>query len=333
MFPKFLSAVFCLVFLAAQAGAGEFVGTGIKKLDVLDPIDQKPMDAVVFFPSVSQTEKRAIGPYEIAASKSATIADGSYPLILLSHGTMGSMWGHHGLATFLSRQGFIVVSVTHPGDNFQDPSRIGSTSGVYGRPQQISAALSAALKDPALEPHINAGKIGFVGFSAGGTTGLVLAGAQPLLSRLEDYCAKRPEDQHVCEAQGHIRNDRPELTPSSDPRIRAFVLLAPLSVVFTPETLTELTAPMLVFGGGKDEELSTDENAAALAKNKPSNTSLKLIPDAGHFTFLTPCTAALSSAAPPLCIDGKGVDRVALHAEINSDITTFFNTTLAVTVP
>lgn len=333
MFLKFFSAVVCLILFSGPAGAGEFPGSGIKKLEVIDPIDQRPMDAVVFFPSLSKTDKTAIGPYEIAASKSATIADGGYPLILLSHGTMGSMWGHHDLATFLSQQGFIVVSVTHPGDNFQDPSRIGATSSLYGRPQQISAALSAALHDPALAPHIDANRIGFVGFSAGGTTGLVLAGGKTDLARLVDYCGTRPDDRHVCEVGGRIRDDRPELTAKSDPRIRSYALLAPLSVMFSPEALQDVTAPLLVMAGDKDEELSTSDNAASLVASKPSDTTLKIIAGAGHFTFLAPCSETLSNAAPALCVDGDGVDRVTLHQHINADIKTFFNKTLDTSSP
>ncbi|NKX16375.1 hypothetical protein HGG75_13070 [Ochrobactrum pseudogrignonense] len=60
--------------------------------------------------------------------------------------------GHHDLGASLARNGYIVVSVTHPGDNFKDPSRLGTVSSTYGRPMQISAALTAALDEAALAP-------------------------------------------------------------------------------------------------------------------------------------------------------------------------------------
>jgi predicted dienelactone hydrolase len=333
MFLKFISALLFLVFCAAGANAEDINGVGIKKLEAADPVDRRPMEAVAFFPSSGHSGVTSIGPYQIAASKSASIGEGPYPLILLSHGNMGSMWGHHDLASALAQQGYIVVSVTHPGDNFQDTSRIGASSAVYGRPLQVSAALSAALKDSVLAQHIDAGRIGFVGFSAGGTTGLILSGAKPTFSRLEEYCAKRPDDHHVCEAKGKIRADHPELKPTADPRIRSFVLLAPLSVGFSPEELKLIKAPFLIFVGDKDEELSPDANATALAHDMQGKAVLEVIHDAGHFTFLAPCSPDLSQEMPALCVDRDGVDRVALHQNINSGIGAFFNKTLGVVSP
>lgn len=333
MFLKFISALLFLVFCAAGANAENANGVGIKKLEAADPVDQRAMDAVAFFPSSDHSGVTSIGPYQIAASKSASVGEGRYPLILFSHGNMGSMWGHHDLASALAQQGYIVVSVTHPGDNFQDTSRVGASSTVFGRPLQVSAALSAVLKDSVLAPHIDADRIGFVGFSAGGTTGLILAGAKPNLTRLEDYCAKRPDDRHVCEVKGKIRGDHPELKPTADPRIRSFVLLAPLSVVFSPEELKLIKAPFLIFVGDRDEELSADANAVELAHGMEGKAMLQVIHDAGHFTFLAPCSPDLSRMMPTLCVDREGVDRVALHQNINSGIGAFFNKTLGVVSP
>ncbi|SFB61509.1 Predicted dienelactone hydrolase [Rhizobium sp. NFR07] len=331
MFLNFISAVLFFVFCASANAEG--VGVGIKKLEVADPVDQASMEAVAFFPSSDRSKVTKIGPYQVAASKSSSIGEGRYPLILLSHGNMGSMWGHHDLASALAQHGYIVISVTHPGDNFQDTSRVGASSSIYGRPLQGSAALTSALKDNVLAPHIDANRIGFVGFSAGGTTGLILAGAKPTLSRLEDYCGKRPGDHHVCEARGKIRVDHPELKPTADPRIRSFVLLAPLSVVFSSDELELIKAPFLIFVGDKDEELSPDANATELVRDLEGETMLEVIPDAGHFTFLAPCSPDLGRAMPALCIDHEGVDRIALHQSMNSDIAAFFNKTLGVVSP
>lgn len=328
-----MSALLFLTLCATYVNAEDINGAGIKRLKVLDPLDQRPMETVAFFPSSEPSGSTRIGPYEVAASRSGAIESGSYPLILLSHGNMGSMWGHHDLAASLAKQGYVVVSLTHPGDNFQDTSRIGAASSIYGRPLQVSAALSAALKDPILASHIDADRIGFVGFSAGGTTGLILAGAKPTLTRLEDYCAKRPDDHHVCEAKGKIRIDHPELQPTADLRIRSFVLLAPLSVIFSPEELKLIKAPFLIFVGDKDEELSPDANATALGHDMQGMAMLQVVHDAGHFTFLAPCSPDLSREMPALCVDRKGVDRVALHQKINSDIGAFFKNSLGAASP
>lgn len=316
-----------LVFSAVSAGAKSINAVGFKKIDVIDPVNHKPMQAVAFFPGNGAAGSTIFGPYQVTASRQVTIGEDVYPLILLSHGSMGSLLGHHDFATQLAEQGYIVVSLTHPGDNFQDPSLTGTSSTLYGRPLQISAALSAALGDPELGKHTDKNRIGFLGFSAGGTTGLILAGAKPDISRLIDYCATRINDHHVCEAKGNIRIEHPELVPSPDPRIKSFVLLAPLSVVFSPEELKSLNAPLLVFVGNKDEELSPDENAISLAKE--TKATLKMFPDAGHFTFLPPCSPEMARDVPDICSDNQGVDRVSVHHEINKEMTAFFNDSLS----
>ena len=118
MFLRFISALLLVSLCATHVNADGINGAGIRRLEILDPIDQQPMEAVAFFPSSDPSGSTSIGPYEVAASKSGSITSGSYPLILLSHGNMGSMWGHHDLAASLARQGYAVVSVAHPGDNF-----------------------------------------------------------------------------------------------------------------------------------------------------------------------------------------------------------------------
>jgi len=325
---KNILVIFLLMLGMVNASAKIVTAVGVKKIDVIDPVNHKPMQVVAFFPGNGDMGPTMIGPYQVAASRQVSVGEGVYPLILLSHGSMGSLFGHHDFATELARKGYIVISVMHPGDNFQDSSLTGTSGAIYGRPLQISAALSAALQDTTLGRHTDKNRIGFLGFSAGGTTGLILAGARPDFARLVDYCARRINDIHVCESEGNIRIEKPELAPSADPRIQSFILLAPLSVIFSPEALTSVKAPLLVFTGSKDEELSPDENAISLAKE--TQAELKIIPDASHFTFLSPCTPEMRLATSDLCSDNPGVNRASVHHNISEEMTHFFNSSLKV---
>ncbi|WP_417679574.1 alpha/beta hydrolase family protein [Roseibium sp.] len=321
---KLVCALIVSICAAQIALARAPGGAGVRKFEVSDPVSGRMMDALAFYPSPAEGVVDA-GPYHVEAARDAEIAAGRYPLILLSHGNLGSMLGHHDLATALARRGYIVVSLTHPGDNFRDPSGLGATSTTLGRPLQISAALTAVLRDTLLSAHADSTRIGFIGFSAGGETGLLLAGAKPDLKRLETYCASRPDDHHVCEAGGRIRNDRPDLKPAADPRIRAFVLMAPLSVVFPEENLKDLRGPFRIYVGENDRELSPEDNAIALAKALSLSPELEILPGAGHFVFLAPCSTELGNTMPLLCTDPSGVDRVAIHRKLVSEIATFFS--------
>ncbi|BCK65051.1 hypothetical protein KAM338_13100 [Aeromonas caviae] len=111
------------------------------------------MDAVYFYPGVAaEKTPSTIGPYQIAAQKALNIVPGRYPAIVISHGNAGSLWSHHDLATTLARQGNIVITLTHPGDNYKDQTGAGAISSWYGRPLQISAVITAATND--IEPRI-----------------------------------------------------------------------------------------------------------------------------------------------------------------------------------
>jgi predicted dienelactone hydrolase len=119
-------------------------------------------------------------------------------MLMLSHGNTGTPLALHDLATSLARKGFVVVAVIHPGDNSKDHSRLGTVSNLYGRPIQISEAITATLGDPMLSPFVNVDQVGVIGYSAGGETALILSGAKPDLDRLRRYCQERPEDRDAC---------------------------------------------------------------------------------------------------------------------------------------
>ncbi|MGK0684019.1 alpha/beta hydrolase family protein [Serratia marcescens] len=298
---------------------------GFRRLAVIDPVAKKPMEAVWFYPgNMSGNTVSNFGPYHVSARNAVKIEQGRYPLIVISHGNAGSLWSHHDLATSLARQGNIVITLSHPGDNYKDQSGAGAASTLYGRPLQISAAITAALSTPDIRQHIDADKIAFIGFSSGGQTGLLLAGGKIDPSRYASYCENH-QAEVLCLAKGHIKNDSPALAPESDPRIKAWVLMAPVSAPFATESLKTFTKPTLIFVDDKDEELSWRENAGELAKTLPAKPQLKVIPGAGHFVFLAPCSTELRAAAPALCEDPPGVDRVAVHNMVENDITRFLS--------
>ncbi|NKC22558.1 hypothetical protein HED50_11560 [Ochrobactrum oryzae] len=105
-------------------------------------------------------------------------------------------------------------------------------------------------------------------------------------------------------------------------------MLAPFSVIFPPEELKRINVPALIFVGSEDKELSPSDNAIALAHELATKTTLEVIPNAGHFTFLAPCLPQLVRSAPELCIDNAKINRSALHQKINAEIASFFNRTL-----
>jgi predicted dienelactone hydrolase len=253
---------------------------------------------------------------------------GRFPMLMLSHGNTGTPLALHDLATSLARKGFVVVAVIHPGDNSKDHSRLGTLSNLYGRPIQISEAITATLGDSMLAPFVNAEQVGVIGYSAGGETALILSGAQPDLDRLRRYCQERPDDRDACNTQGELIVDRDDLQPVADPRVHALLLMAPLSLKFGRHTLADVHVPVLLYSGDGDKLVAFDKNAAALARKLPTAPDFKLLAGAGHFVFMAPCNSDQLLAMPAICTDADGVDREGIHRDLISEAGRFFSHTL-----
>ena len=311
-----------------QAEPGYHWSVGFHRLSFLDPLDDQPMRAIAFYPSREAEGLTKLGSYEVEATEGAKIAMGRYPLLMLSHGNTGTPLALHDLATSLARKGFVMVAVLHPGDNYKDHSRLGTLSNLYGRPMQISAAISATLADPELSPYVHDDQVGVIGYSAGGETALILAGAQPDLDRLRRYCQERPEDRDACTTKGELIADRDDLEPAADPRIRALLLMAPLSLMFGRQTLADVHVPVLLYSGENDSLVFPDKNADALARKLPVEPEFKVIPGAGHFVFMAPCNDEQMAAMPGLCTDAQGVDREDIHRDLIYEAGRFFGKTL-----
>lgn len=322
--------VICLFtsLISVQVEAAGRWSAGYHRLTFLDPLDLQPMHAIAFYPSIGEKKTSRVDGYLIEASEDADIAMGRFPLLMLSHGNTGTPLALHDLATSLARKGFVVVAVIHPGDNYLDHSRLGSLSNLYGRPLQISEAISAALADPMLSPYVDAQQVGVIGYSAGGETALILAGAQPDLQRLRKYCVERPEDKDACKTQGELLADRDDLRPEADPRVGALMLMAPLTLMFGRHALADVHVPVLMYSGDGDQLLALDKNAQALARKLPQAPEFKLLPGAGHFVFLAPCSDEQQATQAILCTDAEGVNRVDIHRNLTADAARFFGETI-----
>ncbi|MNF63933.1 Alpha/beta hydrolase family protein [compost metagenome] len=327
-----LCAVLCfclgLVALSSPVEAGQYRSVGYHRMTFLDPLDLQPMKALVFYPAIGRPHQSRFGGYRIAAGEEAKIATGRFPLLVLSHGNTGTPLALHYLATSLAREGFIVVAVLHPGDNYKDRSRLGTLSNLYGRPLHISEAITAALGDRRLAPYVNAEQVGVIGYSAGGETALILSGAQPDLQRLRDYCKERPHDLDACSTQGELIADRDDLLPEADPRVKALMLMAPLSLMFGRHALAGVQVPTLLYSGDKDQLVAIDKNADALARKLPIMPDYRLLAGAGHFVFMAPCSAEQHKQMAALCTDAEGVDREGIHRSLVAEAARFFKRAL-----
>jgi predicted dienelactone hydrolase len=120
----------------------------------------------------------------------------------------------------------------------------------------------------------------------------------------------------------------PRATFVHDPRIAAAVVTAPLGALFTPEGLAGIKAPIQLWRGEVDEIVPHPRHAQNVYDGLTTNPEYHVVPNAGHFAFLAPCTPALAKVAPEGCRDPAGFDRAAFHREFNSAVVAFFNAKL-----
>lgn len=122
-----------------------------------------------------------------------------------------------------------------------------------------------------------------VGHSIGGWAGLCLAGATP-----------------------RGRDGRP-LDVAREPRVSRLVLFAPATGWFAaPGALDAVKAPTLVYAGELDT-ITPVEQAVRL-KGAPAQVDLRVVPGAGHFSFM--------NAPPPGMAEAEGFD----HARFLTDL-------------
>lgn len=70
----------------------------------------------------------------------------------------------------LAANGFVVVALTHTGDNYMDPSYAENRKNLTARPRQVSVVLSYLLTTWAQHDRLDPARVGMFGFSLGGFT-------------------------------------------------------------------------------------------------------------------------------------------------------------------
>jgi predicted dienelactone hydrolase len=268
----------------------------------------------------------------VVASRDAAIAEGArFPVFLLSHGSGGSPLGHRDLATRLARDGFIVVAPTQIGDSAGRTEGREAGRSLIDRPRQAQKALDAALADPRFVSQADAARIGMVGFSAGGYTTLVLAGARPDLARTQAYCRNHAEDRGSCgNGDPPKRKDSADLAgwqPPHETRLKAIVLMDPLAIPFDAASLAAVRVPTLLYRPASDDFLKDQANAAAVAAGLPRPPREITVPGS-HFVFIDPCPPDLAAKVPAICQHAPDVDRAAIHRQLEGEISDFLQRSL-----
>ncbi|WP_137131597.1 dienelactone hydrolase [Rhizobium sp. FY34] len=317
-----LAAAFCFAMSPVQAA-------GLKFLHIPGGQDGPAIDAAMWSPCAEAPEDIQVKAFTIPAVLDCPIAGERLPLVIISHGYGGWYLGHHDTAEALADSGFLVVAINHPHANYADMSRANGLAALVGRPTDIKRTLDLMLTDFPDSAKIAPERIGFYGFSQGGYTGLVIAGANPDFNKLPPRCADpKSAGCSLADQTRPTQNSPLPQTLTHDPRIRAMVLADPLSIFFqTTESVENVTIPLQLWGselGGASG--ASPKDVATLAHVLLGKPEFRVVPNAVHMSFLTMCPESRRSSE--VCLDAPGFDRAAFHREFNTEVVAFFQRNL-----
>ncbi|WP_162801028.1 alpha/beta hydrolase family protein [Azospirillum brasilense] len=320
------AAAASVVETAVVETAAVETAVGMRALAFTDPADGGIARVVVWYPTDAPETPVQRGPFTFQVAEGGPVAEGRHPLVVVSHGSGGSAFGHADTAIALARRGYVVAAVHHRGNAFDDNRDAGTERMWRNRPAQLSAALDHLLAEPVLAGRIDGGRVGALGFSAGGYTVLVAAGGVAELGRIAAHCRTPPVGERFC----HLGNEETQArVEARDPRIQAAVLMAPVGVPFSRDGLAGVTIPSRLYRAERDEQIAASQ-IEDLRDRLPVPPAYEVVRNAGHFAFMTPVPAAIAAEVGPPAQDPPGFDRTAFHERLNAEIADFFDRALAI---
>jgi len=318
--------VLAITLLFARSSFGSI---GFQEATVPD-FQGKPIAVGIWYPSNAQASPHPLDLFTQTVAVDSSVAGESLPLILITHGAYGSLSSHYDTAIALAQAGFVVVALTHTGDNSSDQSYIGNRKDLTDRPRQVKVVLDWILSSWTGHSKLDAVHVGIFGFSLGGFTSLVEIGGTPELARMALLCSTHtdaPECAFIKQSHGDQLDPNPaQPIWSHDPRIRAAVVAAPaVGFLFGPGDLRQVSIPVQLWRAENDTSAPDQWNSALVRKELPAHPEEHIVPGADHFVFLAPCSVALAAAVPSICQDAPGFDRAAFHSTFNQSVVGFFS--------
>ncbi|KZL22065.1 Alpha/beta hydrolase family protein [Pseudovibrio axinellae] len=281
--------------------------TGAIELTVHGRLSGDTFPIFIFYPSLGAEESVQKGPYSMQLAWNAPIAEGIFPIVVISHGSGGTPLGYRDLARTLASNGYVVALPEHSGNSRNDNSLEGTDANLFKRPHHISEVIDAVLSSEAFGASTDRTRIAVLGHSMGGYTALAAAGGKP-----------QNEAREPIEVQ-------------ADERIRALVLMAPATPWLQGSgALDHITAPCLIFSAEHDAFTSSWHTDVVL-NGYPDDVPIRHMPiaNAGHFSFMSPFPKPLNQIPGFLpAQDPEGFNRAEFQPKLAKEVMKFLAQTV-----
>ena len=291
-----------------------FVGT--RELSLHDAEHGLQIPLLLMYPTRQAPHAVAFGPYVMEVSPESEIAQGQFPLVLISHGSGGSHLLYRSIALHLAAHGYVVAMLEHPGNNRLDNQLMGKPENLQYRPLHLQLAADTLFADSQLASSLQTDRFAVIGHSMGGYSALALAGGQPWY----------PPERFKPEADPALPPAQP-VSVTHDARLQALVLLAPATVWFMPEgALSKVDLAILMLSAEHDPYTPAWHNEIVLqGVAQPTRVQARVVSNAGHFSFLSPFPAKIKSGGALPTQDPPGFDREAFHEQLKQEVLVFLN--------
>ncbi len=247
--------------------------------DGKDVLYDRPLTVEVWYPAIAQADKEALVTYEeVMGTRGDTLrplipftfkgravrnalpkmAEGAfvYPLVVVSHGYVGSRYLMTYLTENLASKGYVVVAIDHTDSTFKDANAFPST--LLNRAKDIKFVIDemAQLSDPKSDDHlagiVDTQNVGVIGYSMGGYGVLNVGGAGYSDGAAGFFTQMTGGSKSI----NVLAASNADYQNSIDTRVKAVVAFAPWGMergVWDAEGLKGLKKPTLFIAGSQDD--------------------------------------------------------------------------------
>lgn len=249
------------------------------------PLYDRPLKVEVWYPAQADKtnllkydevmgtrgdEKRPLIPFQFLgrATRDAdpVAGDGTFPLVVVSHGYVGSRYLMTYLTENLASKGYVVVAIDHTESTFKDAN--GFTSTLLNRSKDILFVIDEIANegktkgDGFLSGVVDGDNTAVIGFSMGGYGALNVGGAAYSENVIKLFGAMSGGSTALAS-----RGAGEAYQKTMDPRIKAIVAFAPWGMergVWDAETLKGLKVPTFFVAGSQDDVSGYEKGIKAI---------------------------------------------------------------------
>ncbi|SNR25766.1 Alpha/beta hydrolase family protein [Maribacter sedimenticola] len=281
-------------------------------IEVWYPANVNPQEKTVVYNEVMGTANDSLRPLTPFTFKGRAYRNakpltdqGNYPLIVVSHGYVGSRYLMTYLTENLASKGYIVAAIDHTDSTFKDANAFQST--LLNRPKDIRFVIDQMVElgskgsKSKLQNLVDANNIGIIGYSMGGYGVLNVAGAGYSDALAGFFTGMTGGSTAI--AVNTAKNE--EYKKLTDERIKAVVAFAPWGMergVWDAEGLTGLKKPTFFIAGSQDD-ISGYENGIKAIYEGAVNADRYLLTYQNARHNVAPNPPPAEALAPGLHID------------------------------